>query len=157
MGCGSSKTYEEDNNNEIRIGEPANQNTKTKVSNGIANQTDKSIENEIKPNKGAEAGDNGTNKKTDKQEPKKLPAKYTIVIENSEPQKLDPTECFYIEDRNPKPRALTVKKTDEEAKKIIRMPTFDVVLTEKIKNGEGFDAIINDARFNEMLAKKKSS
>jgi hypothetical protein len=76
--------------------------------------------------------------------------KYTITVETSEPQTLDPSEVFYIKDTNPQPMKMSLVKL-EEKQKILRAPTFDVILTEKIQNGANIDEILNDPRFKNVI------
>jgi hypothetical protein len=80
----------------------------------------------------------------------KRTTKYTITVETSEPQELDPTNVFYIKDPNPQPRGnkLIVNLGEQ---KILRAPTFDLLLTEKIQNGENIDEILNDPRFGGLV------
>jgi hypothetical protein len=78
---------------------------------------------------------------------------YTISVQTSEPQLLDPTNHFYLPDNNNSGKKTGPKVVSNEGKqKVVRMPTFDNVLTEKIKNGEGFEEIMADPRFKKMAS-----
>jgi hypothetical protein len=76
--------------------------------------------------------------------------KYMITVETSEPQNLDPTQVYYVEDKNPQPKKLAVFK---EEQKILRTPTIDVQLTEKIQNGESLEDILSDPKFQKFMKK----